>query len=355
MKCILAALLCLSFIGCRSSDAGVPVVKNRETLYSLARIEPPLIIPEGLDDGVVGNLLVVSEQQLNKNASLRSSGELAAPTALLAPEVLDQIKIQRLGDDNWLVSPEKPSTVWPKLALFMSDNNLGTQRTEPATGVLTTVWLVAEQDSEDQVRQALAADDSGIYRIEFRVEQAIKMGFTEVHAQIFKAAATTLGDIGPETIGIEASAKEIELLRVLADKLLSADRRISVSLMADTINTTPKAELLQDDNGQLSLQLNLDDARFFATVEQSLKNAEILVDHIEDDKSVIRISFDWQLVNDRQFRKANKPKKGTKEMLDLYLRWEGHRGYIAVRRTDAEPLASDQAEQVLNLLREYAL
>lgn len=354
MKYILAALLCLSFVGCRSSDTGTPIVKNRETLYSLARIKPPLIIPAGLDDRLVGSLLVVPEQ-ISKNTSLRSSGDLAAPTALLAPEVLDRIKVQRLGDNNWLVSPENPSTVWPKLALFMSDNNLGTQRTEPATGVLTTVWFVAEEGSESQVRQVLAADEPGVYRIEFRVEQAIKKGFTEVHAQMFKAAAATLEDVDLKATGVEVPAKEVELLKMLAGNLLSADRRISVSLMADAINTTSKAELLQDDNGQFSLQLNLDDARFFATVEQSLKNAEIPIDYIEGDKSVIRISFDWQLVDDRQFRRTHKLKKGEKEILDLYLRWKDQRGYIVVRGADAEPLESGQAEQVLNLLREYAL
>ncbi len=331
--------------------------RNRESAYLGALPESPLIIPADLDGEAIGNLLPIPATE-GTDISSRSS-RLAAPDSLLAPEILDQIRIQTIGDASWLVSPENPSTVWPKLVLFVSDYKLGIRRNEPAAGILETEWFNVGSDFKDKFLQEPVSDApqgvAAAYRVEFRVEQAIRKGFTEVHLQVFRKEGETFDpNVDSASPGTRAAEREVELLRIIASGLLIKDKRISVSLMANTINAEPKAILLRNAEGQPRLHLKLNNQRFFATIRQSLKNAEIEIESVKDDNSVIRIAFDKNLISaNTRSRRQGRSKEDTQQ-LDLHLNWADSQGSVAVTSTE-QTLDPEYAEQILSLLREYAL
>lgn len=365
---ILASLCLLLLYGCVASEESGRLAKNRENLYRFAQLEPPLVVSDGLDFRAATEIMPVPaavgiRQQAGQGIPKKVS--LAAPRALLVPEMLDQIRIQSLGERSWLVAPKNPAAVWPKLVLFITDHRLGTRHTDPATGLLETAWFSVEPEAEGAVRQALLPiHEGGIYhRIVFNVEQAVKDDFTEIHIQIFNTsdtskdfAAAVEQNEGNEPLEQKpVPAKNTAVLKVLAATLLASDQRTSVSLMATTIGSIEaKAHLLLDAQGQPSLRLSLDHNRFLATVRRSLNNAGIPV-HASDDE-LIEITFDRRLVRDRLAKGTFKRLKRHKtDRLELHLRWEDEHGYIAVLQQDAVPLDADYAEQVLLFIREHAL
>lgn len=354
MKRLLVFFLAFGLAGCFSARPDDRLIKNRENIYLKAENKEPLKVPPWLDGDAIGNLLAIpfpEDGVLNP----RQRTALAAPEALLAPDILDQIRIQSLEGNNWLVSPENPFTVWPKMTLFVSDNKLGTRRNEPTLGILETEWFDIGVEPEDGVRKGLAREGEEknmAYRVEFKVEQAIRQGFTEVHARVFELELEGFDvSIDQSLVGERVAEKDVELLKIIASKLLSKDKRISVSLMADTINAESKATLLRDEQGQPVLKLNLSNARFFATVKRSLENANIVIESNEEDDSVIRIIFDRGLVADQNRRRS----RNAREPLDLHLRWADRQGEVTVIGAEQQPLDPEYAEQILNLLREYAL
>lgn len=365
---ILASLCLLPLYGCISSEESGRLAKNRENLYQFAELEPPLVVSENLDFRAADDLMPVPAEvgmQRPEGQGVPKRISLAAPKALLVPEMLDQIRIQSLGERSWLVAPKNPAAVWPKLVLFITDHRLGTRHTDPATGLLETAWFSVEPEAEDAVRQALLPiNDGDIYhRIVFNVEQAVKDDFTEVHIQVFNTsdASKAVAAAGAQNEGDAPSgqqavpAKNTAVLKVLAAALLASDQRKSVSLMATTIGSIEaKAHLLWDAQGQPSLRLSLDNNRFLATVRRSLDNAGIPV-HASDDE-LIEITFDRMLVRDRLEKDTLKWLRGHKAgRLELHLRWENEYGYIAVLQQDAAALDADYAEQVLLFIREHAL
>ncbi len=46
------------------------------------------------------------------------------PDAIYANDNRDEVRIQRLGERRWLVIPEAPTTVWPKLKQFLAEPGL---------------------------------------------------------------------------------------------------------------------------------------------------------------------------------------------------------------------------------------
>ena len=51
-------------------------------------------------------------------------GRPPLPGTIYAADNRGEIRIQRLGDRIWLVVPEPPTTVWPKIKQFLADNGV---------------------------------------------------------------------------------------------------------------------------------------------------------------------------------------------------------------------------------------
>ena len=46
------------------------------------------------------------------------------PDAKYVTDNRNEVRMQRLGDRNWLVIPEAPTTAWPKMKQFFADNGV---------------------------------------------------------------------------------------------------------------------------------------------------------------------------------------------------------------------------------------
>ena len=375
---LIGALLsaAIFLVGC-ASGAGA----TRDNRYQRASVSNEIIVPEEIK--LMRDLDLLPLPDFAEEELSNVGKEIIAPEALLAPEVLNQISVQTLGNQSWLIAPQSPSAVWPKLIRFLNRHQITTKRTEPVIGELETSWFTvsptAPASEQGRLRQVLAAADIGeavavateesqadqtkkdqysLYRIVFKVEQAVKQGFSEVHPKIVKTNVTNslegppdIKDAIPVTI-----AQQVAFLKVLAGDLLQTSASISVSLLAASINTEPKAEIL-NEKGQPTLLIYLDQKRFFATVKKSLANAEIdfvAQGEAEETTDVYVIELDRELLTSSQ-GKLPKGLKGRFHALELWLSWDNDKGRVFVKSQGKEILPPWYAEQVLTLIREFSV
>ena len=76
----------------------------------------------------------------NKNSSASQDQPAALAQAVIAPVALEGMRIERDGTQHWLLVPQTPEMLWPKLKKFWSDNGFTIAEASETTGVLETDW-----------------------------------------------------------------------------------------------------------------------------------------------------------------------------------------------------------------------
>jgi outer membrane protein assembly factor BamC len=135
-----AAALALLAAGCSSTDGLLDGSSRIE--YKTATKLPPLDVPPDLtaparDDryqvpGAAGGTTLSGYQ------AGRSQQPLPGATAVL-PSV-EGMRVERAGDQRWLVVDEPPDKLWPLVKTFWQENGLLIAREIPEAGVVETEW-----------------------------------------------------------------------------------------------------------------------------------------------------------------------------------------------------------------------
>ncbi len=374
-RCGALLLIVWLIAGCGwfSDDKGFFV--DRSDDYIDARQGPGLVIPEDLDETLEDPfpIPVIPEQQ---NARFYP-GRPPLPGTIYASDNRDEIRIQRLGDRIWLVVPEPPTTVWPKMKQFLADNGVAVGSEAPAAGRITTEWLaIADEPYRDVVRAVLrearseepGARFDGRERLLLRVEQGIRELTSELHVRHQSDAGAivnpdAIADLEP--IRSDLVAVERQFLNELGAYIAARVAEQTVSMVAFEIAGQEKAEIGRDEAGDPVLWLYLDSERAWATLDQALDAAA--VDVIELDRvsgtcliHVPEAAFAGPVTEERRgfFRRLN-PFGGARSEsaadILLRVREENDRQYgITAHGANGEPVSDDYRQQVLTLIREYA-
>ena len=358
-----------------SDDKGFFV--NRSDDYIDAREGPALVIPEDLDQSIEDPfpIPVIPEQQ---NARFYA-GRPPLPGTIYAADNRDEIRIQRLGERIWLVVPEPPTTVWPKIKQFLADNGVAVGSEAAGQGRITTEWLtIADEQYRDVVRtvlrEARRVDDpdarfGGSDRLLLRVEQGLRELTSEIHVrqQTDRVAIVNpdaIVDLEPVTS--ELPSAERQFLNELGAYIAARVAEQTVSMVALEIAGQEKAELGRDNAGNPVLRLFLDSERTWATLDQALDAAT--VDVIELDRvagtCLIRIpdtAFTGPVAEKRRgfFGRLNpfSGRRGGDPVAEVILRIEREedRSFaVSVHGVNGEPVSDDFRQDVLVLIREYA-
>ncbi len=244
--------------------------KEPETTYVDLRPLPPLQVPDDLQAIDVDQVVPDLDTSMMQNASYYPDRP-PLPDALYAADNRDEVRMQRLGDRNWLVIPEPPTTAWPKMKQFFADNGVVLVDDRPEVGRLNTAWLGdANRPVRDVVRTLLktareeAGLSSGDDRFLIRVEQGLQPGSTEVHLRHDNDA---LGDevaddlVRVQEVSSDLLAAEKALLQQIGSFVAARVSESTVSKVALQIGSQPKTELARNESGIPELKFYLDKAR----------------------------------------------------------------------------------------------
>ncbi|MCU7932741.1 MAG: outer membrane protein assembly factor BamC [Candidatus Thiodiazotropha sp. (ex Codakia rugifera)] len=263
---LLIILLPILLIGC-SSSGGYFSDSEREYRAQGESVDD-LEIPPDLTNASIRDAMAVPgagsasyEEYANQKEKGSNSTSIAAGEVL--PE-FDNIRVERNGDQRWLVIQAQPQAVWPKVVEFWRKNGLLLVEQDPAIGVMKTDWLESRADIKQGViteffRKTLGSIYSSATRDQFRIrlEKGLQPGTTELYLthrgmeeklkeDVSGNADTTYWTPRPNDPGIEAA-----MLRTLMvylgvaseqakESIAQADDRVQHS---NLVKTADRSEL----------------------------------------------------------------------------------------------------------------
>jgi outer membrane protein assembly factor BamC len=172
--------LTLALTGCSTIDG---LFSGDKTDYkSTAARSKPLEVPPDLTQ------LAKESRYQPQGGVISASGvqnpASAAPTTLqangmVAPDALGELRIERAGQQRWLVSKQTPEQIWPLLKGYLEQRGLVLTVADQQTGILETDWAEnrGKQPSTDLIRNTIGKLFSGLYdsglrdRYRLRVER----------------------------------------------------------------------------------------------------------------------------------------------------------------------------------------
>lgn len=258
--------------------------RDRSNDYQKAEVVPALDIPASIDSSNTEALLVIpaSEAQLKQQDFV-----LPAPPKLSGGLHEQSLRIQKLGQQRWILIDKPADELWPRVRDFLLVNNLPIGLEQGDKGQLETRWLLSQHD--DSIRE----------RFRFSVTAGVQRNSAEVHIvqqqmPRAKPAVKTWPQNSVETV------REYWMLDQLSDFLVNAEGAPSVSLLAQDISAAPRLSLVVKNNQNPYLALNLTYRRAWATTALALKKAEFAIDERQADKNRYLTTFAPPASEDQQ-------------------------------------------------------
>lgn len=258
-------LACLSFslTGCGYFFGDKGVFRNRGNDYLKAESLPPLVLPAGANKEALGELYPIppiTASDFGYDATA-SDFDVPRPMPLSANMLQDNVKIQRVGENAWILVNSAPGELWPRIRNFLNTNNLSVTRADIKQGIIETSWL--------QFKTDLNSYDK--YRLQ--IDQGIQPETSEIHITHINVPGASKPTVEP-TWPMHSMNPEREkwLLDELAGALASDAAGSGTSLLAQGIGsaTAAKASLGMYKNEPV-MTLKLDKVRTMATIAYAAK------------------------------------------------------------------------------------
>jgi uncharacterized lipoprotein len=103
------------------------------------------------------------------DALLDSDFEVPRPQPIQGNPEDKVVRIQKLGEQQWILLDEAPAESWPRVRNFLISNQIGIEREDAGTGQMETGWLSFKSDATRREK----------YR--FRVEQGVQRASSEIY------------------------------------------------------------------------------------------------------------------------------------------------------------------------------
>lgn len=258
-------LVCVSvsLSGCGMLFGDEGVFRNRENDYLKADSLPPLVLPAGTNKDALGELYPIppiSAADFGYDATA-SEYEVPRPMPLSANMLQDNVKIQRVGENSWILVNAAPGELWPRIRNFLNTNNLSVTRADLKQGIIETGWLQFKTDLNSQDK----------YRLQ--IDQGIQPETSEIHITHVSVPGATKPTQEPEwpakSMNME---REKWLMDELAGTLASDDTQGGTSLLAQGIGSSAAAKAaLGMFRNEPVMTLKLDKTRTMATIAYAAK------------------------------------------------------------------------------------
>ena len=258
----MTALPSLSGCGYLFGDDGV--FRDPSGDYRYAEELPPMRVPEGLEAEGIQEIYAVPEVQASAAANVRDG--IPRPAPLVAASADQLVRIQRLGDDSWVLVGIAPGQLWPQLRSFLSAANIEVATMDARAGIIESSYV----DLQGKPRPA---------RFRFRVERGVQRGNSELHVlQMYQGGEDRWPEMSDDL------ELEGEMLQGVAQFIANSADTAPVSMMAEqSISATGKVALVDRNPEDVYIRLELPFDRAWASLARSLEKSTF--EMIREDSS----------------------------------------------------------------------
>jgi outer membrane protein assembly factor BamC len=269
------ALTALAF----SLAACTTVFESDKVDYRSAKKAPPLDIPPDLTQLQKDNRYAVPDGrgiatasgfQQQRGSAASTPAAAAASGEAVGPVSTEAVRIERAGNQRWLVVKQTPEQLWPQLQAFWPSVGFTVETENTQTGVMETNW--AENRSkipQDIIRRTIGKVFDSAYSTGERDKYRTRLerradGSTEIYISHRGAEEVLTGPqkegttwtVRPSDPGLEA-----EFLGRLMAQLTGATGAKDVKqATAAVVNTAPDAQHAKLDNGKVVVDEGFDRA-----------------------------------------------------------------------------------------------
>jgi len=182
----LAALVAATAAGCSGFGS-----KSEEYKGAKARTVQPLEVPPELTAPTVDDRFAIPDPKAQTTYSAYSQRSSApvipgANASTVLPKI-EGARLERVGDQRWLVVKAEPAAVWPVVRDFWTESGYGLVREEPNTGILETEWYEDKSKiPQDLVRRTVGKVAPNLWstprrdKYRTRLEKGAEPGTTEI-------------------------------------------------------------------------------------------------------------------------------------------------------------------------------
>lgn len=375
---LLAVAAALALAGCTwSSD----MLEGKKIDYKSAGSLPPLEVPPDLTAPARDNRYVVPETgksaatlsgyQAERAQQQQRGTPVAAASSTVLPSV-DKMRIERSGDQRWLVVSEPPEKLWPLVRDFWQENGFLIAMDVPDAGVMETDW--AENRAkipQDVIRATLGKLLDSVYstaerdKFRTRMERAAD-GSTEIYishrgmVELYTSEYrdNTRWQPRPPDPGLEAEflrrlmvrlgAQEDKAKEVAAVSTAAGGTQARAAIKKG-VDGTEQLEVLEPfDRTWRRVGLALDRVGF--TVEdRDRQKGQYFVRYADPEAEMGKQSSSW--INKLAFWKSDDPKVKA-EMYRVQVTSASAKSEVQVLNKDGAPENSQTSRRILTLLHE---
>ncbi|MGZ5203049.1 MAG: outer membrane protein assembly factor BamC, partial [Telluria sp.] len=258
-RAVALTLVSLSLAACTT------VFESDKVDYRSAKKAAPLDIPPDLTQLQKDNRYAVPDGRGVATASgfQQARGNQALPAVAggtVGPVSTDAVRIERAGDERWLVVKQTPEQLWPQLEAFWPSVGFTVETENAQTGIMETNW--AENRAKipmDIIRRTIGKVFDSAYssgeRDKFRTRLERRPdGSTEIYISHRGAEEVPVGAQRETTTWVGRKSDpglEAEFLGRLMAQLTGATKPADVkAATAAVVNATPEAQHAKLENGK---------------------------------------------------------------------------------------------------------
>ena len=363
--CVLAAAVA----GC----SGNIIPEGRKVEYKSAGKVPTLEVPPDLSSLQRDDRYLVPDDAGRGSATFsayaaeREPGAQAGRSAIL-PQV-DKIRVERSGNQRWLVAAMPPEALWDTVREFWQETGFIVNVERPEAGVMETDWAEDRAKSpSDIIRNTLGRILDSLYstgerdKFRTRLEPGSEAGTTEIYIshrgmeEVYTSAAKDDTRWQPRPADPELEA---EMLRRLMVRLGAEEKRAEAALVTQKVEPRARLGSAEDGSGKLEVFDRFDRAwrriglaldRIGFTVEDRDRSRGLyFVRYVDPDKDNASKKQDGWL-SKLNFWNAEKP-VDTRGQYRIFLDASGSNTSVQVLTNEGGVDRSETARRILGLLQ----
>ena len=287
----------------------------------------------------------------------------SAVTAQVAPAALGEIRVERLGQQRWLVVPLPPEQVWPIVKAFWTERGFALEVENQQTGVMETGWKEDRSKiPEDFIRRTIGRVFDALYssgeRDRFRTRLEKTAVGTEVYIshRAMEEVYTSVQKDGTTWRTKPADPQvEAEMLSGLMVRLGMRDEAAR-----ETVTRSTPAGGKQDRqtaaatlaSGATSLELQDDFDRAWRRVGLALDRSGFSVEDRDRAAGLFFVRYVDPSVAGKEepsflSRWFGKNEKGPVQRLRVQLKTEGGRTTVTVQNSQGSPETGDAGKRII--------
>ena len=295
MKSTISLALCAAAL----SLSGCSVLDGSKVDYKSASKPTKLEVPPDLTQLSKETRYAVVTGAVSAAGS--TSADAAKGTVDIAPLALGDIRMERDGNQRWLVIKRAPEALWGPLKDFWQENGFPLESELPDVGILETQWVENKaRIPQDFVRSALSKVFDNLYsspeRRKFRARlERNAMGETEIfisYRSLIEVYTSERSNTTSWQLGPTDSETEAELLGLLMRKLGAST--VQANTNTESVVVKPAAVMVNGDAVDAYIQLNETFDRAWRRVGLTLDRSGFTVEDRDRSKGLYFVRYAYK-------------------------------------------------------------